>query len=132
MLTVADLSAEALTKIRAYDYDCIIEKHEGPEDWAATLTTYNPEFLAVAGLPVLLPIDQKRHPNITILRSIISRDGDSVTVFLKDTTHYPEPENELFCTGFIAVCDRLPGEEFFIAIVYHEWFIVDNAARTMP
>ena len=126
MLTIADLSAEALNKIRGYDYDCIIEKHEGPEDWSVTLTTYRPEFLMIAGLPVLLPIEQKRHQNITVLRSIVSQGGDSLTVFLKDTTHYPDPEDELFWTGRIAVCDRVPGEEFFLAIVFHEWFVIDN------
>lgn len=52
------------------------------------------------------------------LRSIIGRNGDSLTVFLKDTTHYPEPENGLFCTGFMTFCDRVLGEEFFIATVY--------------
>jgi len=126
MLTIAELSEEALNKIRAYDYDCIIEKHEGPEDWAATLTTYNPEFLLIAGLSVLLPFDRKRHPNVTILRSIVSRDGDSLTVFLKDTTLYPDPEDELFCAGRMAVCDRVLGEEFFLAVVFHEWFVIND------
>ena len=126
MLTVADLSAEAISKIRAYQWDRIIEKHEGPESWASVLDIYDPEFLTIAGLPVLLPIEQKRHPNITILRSIVSRDGDSLTVFLKDTTHYPDPEDELFWTGRMAVCDRVPGEEFFLAIVFHEWFVIDG------
>ncbi len=93
------------------------------------LDIYHPDFLIIAGLPVLLPIDQKRHSNITILRSILSRDGDSLTVFLKDTTHYPDPEDELFWTGRIAVCDKVPGEEFFLAIVFHEWFVIDNGVR---
>jgi hypothetical protein len=126
MLTVADLSAEAISKIRAYQWDRIIEKHEGPESWASVLDIYDPEFLTIAGFPVLLPIEQKRHPNITILRSIISRDGDSLTVFLKDTTHCPDLEHEMFCAGRMAVCDRVPGEGFFLAIVFHEWFVIDS------
>ncbi len=126
MLTVADLSAEAVSKIRAYQWDGIIEKHEGPEDWNSTLTTYNPEFLSAAGSPILLPVGRERNPNITILRSIVSRAGDSLTVFLKDTTHYPAPEDEMFCAGRMAVCDRVSGEEFFLAIVFHEWFVIDN------
>ena len=126
MLTLADLSAAAISKIRAYQWDGIIEKHEGPEDWNSTLTTYNPEFLSAAGFPILLPVERERNPNITILRSIVSRDGDSLTVFLKDTTHYPDPEDELFWTGRMAVCDRVPGEDFFLAIVFHEWFVIDN------
>lgn len=126
MLTVADLSAEAVSKIRAYQWDGIIEKHEGPEDWNSTLTTYNPEFLSAAGFSILLPVARERNPNITILRSIVSRDGNSLTVFLKDTTHYPDPEDELFWTGRMAVCDRVPSEEFFLAIVFHEWFVIDS------
>ncbi len=74
----------------------------------------------------MLPIDRDRHPNVMILRSIVSEDGNSMTVFLKDTTHHPDPEDELFWTGRMAVCDRVVGEDFFIAIVYHEWFIIDN------
>jgi hypothetical protein len=27
--------------------------------------------------------------------------------------------------GFLAVCERLPGEQFFVASVYHEWFIFE-------
>ena len=126
MLTVANLSAEAAKKIRSYQWDRIIEKHEGPESWASMLDIYAPDFLMIAGCPVLLPIEQKRHPNITILRSIVSRDGNSLTVFLKDTTHYTDPQDEMFCTGRMAVCDRMPGEDFFLAIVFHEWFVIDN------
>ena len=126
MLTLTDLSAEAISKILVYQWDGIIEKHEGPEDWNSTLTTYDPEFLSAAGLPILLPTGRERNPNITILRSIVSGDGDSLTVFLKDTTHCPDPENEMFCAGRMAVCDRVPGEDFFLAIVFHEWFVINN------
>ena len=126
MLTLADLSFEAISKIRGYQWDGIIEKHEGPEDWNSTLDVHYPEFLSADGFPILLPVERKRNPNITILRSIVSRDGDSLTVFLKDTTHYPDPEDEMFCTGRMAVCDRVPGEDFFLAVVSHEWFVINN------
>ena len=125
-MTLASLSPEQLDKIRACQWDRIIEKHEGPEEWASQLAYYDVEFLEIAGYPVLLPVSRDRHKNITVLRSIVSRDEDSLTIFLKDTTHYPDPEDELFWTGRMAVCDRVPGEEFFLALVYHEWFIIDN------
>jgi len=32
----------------------------------------------------------------------------------------------MFCAGRMAVCDRVPGEEFFLAIVFHEWFVVND------
>jgi hypothetical protein len=131
MLTVADLSAEPIAKIRAYRWDRIIEKHEGPETWASELDFSDPEFMLIADCSILLPVSRKQHPNMTLLRTIVSRDGDSMTLFLKDTTFYSDPEDELFCAGFMAICDRVPGEDFFIAIVYHEWFIIDNGAETM-
>ncbi len=34
--------------------------------------------------------------------------------------------DDMFDSGYIAVCDRLQGEDFFLAILYHEWFIVNN------
>jgi hypothetical protein len=32
-----------------------------------------------------------------------------------------------FEAGFIAVCEKFPEEDFFVATLYHEWFIVDNS-----
>ncbi len=127
-MTIASLSPEQLDKIRAWRWDGIIEKHEGPEDWVSMLEHYDLEFLDIAGRPVLLPVSGERHKNISILRTIVSSDGNSLTVFLKDTTHYPDPKDELFWTGRMAVCDRVPGEEFFLTIVFHEWFVIDNSA----
>lgn len=31
----------------------------------------------------------------------------------------------------MAVCDKCPNEGFYITIVYHEWFMVDNSAISM-
>jgi len=69
-MTISSLSAEALEKIRAWQWDRIIEKHEGPEDWASVLHHYDPEFLMISGHPVLLPVGREHHQNITILRTI--------------------------------------------------------------
>jgi len=125
-MTFASLSPEQLDKIRACEWDGIIEKHEGPEDWVSMLEYYDLEFLEIAGRPILLPVNQERHKNISILRSIVSSDDNSLTVFLKDTTHCPDPKEEMFCAGFMAVCDRMAGEDFFLTILYHEWFIIDR------
>lgn len=127
MMNFASLSPEQLDKIRACRWDGIIEKHEGPEDWVSMLEHYDLEFLEIDSLSVLLPVSRERHKNISILRSIVSSDGNSLTVFLKDTTNYPDPEDELFWTGRMAVCDRVKGEEFFLAIVFHEWFVIENS-----
>ena len=121
-MKLADLTAETIEKIKTYRFDRMVEKHEGPEDWEAFFRYYNLEFLQLNGHDVLLPLDREHHPNIRLLRCIESTDGQSLTIFLKDITYGDDP----FCAGFLAVCDRLPGENFFLAIVYHEWFIVDE------
>ncbi len=134
-MNLADLSPPVLEKIKALRYDRLVEKHEGPFDWRSELTYGDgPDFLDIAGRPVLLPVDRERHANIWVLRCLVSEDGRSLTVFLKDTTYAQdvEPAMELFYAGFVAVCDQIPGESFFVATVYHEWFIVDNAAVLAP
>lgn len=125
-MKLASLSPAALEKIKSWLWDRIIEKHEGPEDWNSTLKYYDPEFMLIDGRAVLLPVDRDQHPNISILRCIVSQDEQTLTLFLKDTTYVEDPEYEWFYAGFVAVCDRVPGEEFYLAIMYHEWFIFEN------
>ena len=132
-MTLSSLARQAIEKIKTYRYDRILEKHEGPEDWRSTLTYGDPEFLEIAGRSVLLPVDREQHPNITILRCIVSEDGQSLTIFLKDTTYVDDPRLEMFDAGFVAVCDKVPGEDFFLAILYHEWFLITPpGAQAMP
>lgn len=120
-MKLADLSQDTLGAIKSVRWDRIIEKHEGPEDWESVLEWYDPEFMMIDGRPVLLPIDRTRHEQITILRTIWSDDGNSLTLFLKDTTY----GDEWYASGFMAVCDRPSGENFYLAILYHEWFIIE-------
>jgi hypothetical protein len=71
---------------------------------------------------VLLPVDCSHYPNLTILRSIWSADGNSVTLFLKDATY----DDDSFFSGFMAVADRFHGENFWLAILYHDWFVIEQ------
>lgn len=123
-MKLSDLSQETLEKIKSVRWDRIIEKHEGPEDWESVLRWNEPEFLTIEGHAVLLPIEKSRHANITVLRTIDSRDGNSLTIFLKDTTYYGD---DPFSAGYMAVCDRVADEGFFLAILYHEWFIIERS-----
>ena len=100
-MKLENLSTETLDKIKSVRWDRIIEKHEGPEDCESDLRYYEPEFLEIEGRWVLLPVEKSHHPNITILRTIWSADGNSLTVFLKDTTY----DDDSFFSGFMAVCD---------------------------
>jgi len=75
---------------------------------------------------VLLPVSKEYHPNITILRYTVADDGKMLVIFLKDVTFVENPENEKFYAEFVSICEAVPGENFFIATLYHEWFIIDN------
>ena len=122
-MKVADLSNETLAKIKTVRWDRIIEKHERLETWESELRYGEPEFIEIEGRWVLLPVEASSHQNITILRTIWSADGNSLTLFLKDTTF----DDDLFVSGYMAVCDRPKGEKFFLAVLYHEWFIIEKA-----
>lgn len=123
-MKLSDLAPETIKKIKSVRWDRIIEKHEGPEDWESVLRYYDPEFMTIDGHSVLLPISASHHPNITILRSFLSADGNSLTIFLTDTTH----DDDLFFSGFITVCDRMTSEKFFLSILFHEWFVIDSSS----
>ncbi len=124
-LKIADLTAEVLATIKTRRYDRMVEKHEGPESWESFFRYGDPEFLQVQGFDVLLPVEKEHHPNITILRVLVAEQRSALTIFLKDTTFLEEPGDEWFVAGFLAVCERMPGENFYIASVFHEWFIIE-------
>ena len=121
-MKIAQLSEETLAKIKTVRWDRIIEKHEGPDSWDSIFSYCQPEFMEIEGRWILLPVEASHHQNMTVLRTIWSVDGNSLTLFLKDTTFY----DEWYMCGYMAVCDRFKGEDFFLAILYHEWFIIDK------
>src|SRR5258707_741089 len=125
-MKLSDLSAAKLEHIKSLRFDQSLEKHEGPENWESILEYYEPEFIIIDGYNVLLPIEAERLPNISVLRCLPSADGNTLTLFLRDTTYNPEPENDVFYTGRLAICEKIKGEQFFVASVYHEWFIIDT------
>jgi hypothetical protein len=125
-MKLTELPPEILEKIKTLRYDYLLEKHEGPGRWSAVLEYYDPELLHLAGFYVLLPIGQTHHPHLTVLRHVLSADASMLTLFLKDTTHMSRPEGEMIEAGRIAICERMPGADFYIATVYHEWFIIEN------
>jgi hypothetical protein len=127
-MKLTDLTPEILEKIKAIRWDRIIEKHEGPEDWASVLEYSKPEFMMIESRPVLLPVEQSQHANIEILRTIWSDNSNSLTLFLKDTTY----DDNWYTSGYMAVCDKVLGENFYLAILYHEWFIIEDQGTLTP
>lgn len=89
--------------------------------WKRQIEADECEFIKTGAHFVLLPVYLEQIPNITILRIIESKDDKSLTVFLKDTTF----DEDDFFSGFMAVCQKFEGKDFFTAIVYHEWFIIN-------
>ena len=125
-MEVSALSPETLDRLKSWRWDRIIEKHEGPISWESTFRYADVEFMSIDDRDVLLPLDGEQRPNVTNLRTVVSADQQTLTIFLKDTTYVTNPDDEFFMAGFVAVCDRFPDEDFYVAIVYHEWFIVEN------
>ena len=119
----SELAPEIIERLKQRRYDRIVEKHEGPERWKWKIEHGECEFIQTGGHFILLPVYLEQLPNITILRVIESKDSNALTVFLKDTTY----DDDDFFSGFMAVCEKFAGEEFFTATVYHEWFIVENS-----
>ena len=68
-MKLAELSQQALAKIKSVRWDRIIEKHEGPEDWAGVLRYSQPEFIMIEGHPVLLPVDKSQ---IYFIRALVT------------------------------------------------------------
>lgn len=125
-MKLADLPTEVVARIQSLNYDRILEKHEGPWRWADEFRYGKPEILLLDGRDVLLPIEQEQHPHITLLRSIVSSDGRTLTLFLKDTTYTGGSEDDWLDAGRLAICERLPETDIYVATVYHEWFIIEN------
>jgi len=126
-MKLSQLSHQVIEQIKSCRRDEIGEKHEGLESWAynfdfADKIEDKPELMNINGNYVLLPIRKEEHPNIKIFRSISSADGKTITLFFQNTTY----SDDLFESGYLAICDQFPGEDFFLAIVYHEWFIFEN------
>lgn len=120
-MKLADLSEETRRRIARIRFDRIVEKHEGPFDWEYWIERAGVEFLTIDGYDVLLPIAKEQHPNISVVRCIAAQDRETLTIFLMDTTYFTG-----MYAGFLAICEKMPGESWYLALVYHEWFVVPD------
>jgi hypothetical protein len=132
---MADLSPERRAWLAAARWDRIIEKHEGPESWRRKLAageTAPPservEFLTLGGYDVLLPLPVEQHPKISLLWLIPSIDQQVLTLYLKNmqwAEWYPRGD-DWTTVGFVAVCERAPEADWYVAILYHEVFLAPD------
>ena len=75
------------------------------------------------GFDVLLPLEKDHHSNITFTQCIASANAQTLTIFLQDTTY----GTGLFA-GYMAVCEKVPDQKWYIAILYRECW-VDNLQK---
>ena len=138
-MKIENISQQTRDKILPMRYDRIVEKHEGPFTWKYLLGSHElderliklfpehdpiaetPQFLEIGSYDVLLPVGRKHNPNITILHYFLSQDFSKLVIYLKDTTY----DDDAFGSGYIAVCDLIQPENFYLTTLYHEWFIID-------
>jgi hypothetical protein len=119
-----DLSPQTIAKIKAYHLDRLIEKHEG-WSWDLGLSYVAPELLDVDGYHVLLPLSAAHTPNLSIVRCIASKSEDMLTIFLRDMTI----SREIWEAEFLAICAKVPGEDFYVAFAYHECGFFEEVAN---
>ncbi len=120
-MRLADLTPDIRQQIVKLRFDRFIEKHEGPWSWEYWLRDDSVEILRINDFDVLLPIEKEHHKNVSVLRCIVSDDRQTLTIFLKDTTY----DSGIFA-GRVAVCEKVTGEEWYLTILYHEWFIIND------
>jgi hypothetical protein len=118
-MKLGDLSEEVQLRLKNYTVDYLMEKHEG-------FNCYNDErgcsFLLVNIYNVLIPIPERNHPNITILKAYFSHDNQSLTLILKDMTDIDTSDDDWIYTHyveFVLICEKFPGEDFFVTIFFH-------------
>jgi hypothetical protein len=133
-MKLADLNPQRRAWIRTCRWDRFIEKHEGPWDWAWEFDQAEdegeeeadpPEFINLGGYDILLPVGRSHHPQITPLRIMAGEDGRMLTIFLKDLTwaKYYALDHAWSWAGFLAVCDRAPEADWYVAILFHEIYL---------
>lgn len=117
-MLLRDLPEEVRLRLDKLRFDRMIEKHEGPWDWNWWLE--EAEFFGVDGRFVLLPLPAEDLPNIKVIRVVLSQDEQTLILYHLDTTY----EQEEMLAGRVAICERFPNAEFYVAMFYHEWYTI--------
>jgi hypothetical protein len=117
-MLVRDLHEDVRLRIAKLRFDRMIEKHEGPWDWQWWLK--EAEFFEVEGRFLLLPLPAGDLKNVKVVRLVLSKDEQTLILYHLDSTHDQE---EMFA-GRVAICERFPETEFYVATFYHEWYTI--------
>ncbi len=115
-MTLSELSEEAREKIKSHScWDRIVGTPEGSYAWEFVLDFENPELMEIEGYHVLLPMQKERLSRQTIRRCIPSVDGNTLVLSFQDLSYGDDAE-----PLFLAICDKLPGEDFFLTTTLYE------------
>ena len=130
-MLLSDLSPETLARIKSWRFDRISRKARGPGILTDLFEWADLESDGPRRAPIRAPTGLRRTsiPNITVLRSYASPDGESITLFLKDTSlarYYSPDPGAVLGQGSWPSADRVE-PDLYVAVVFHEWFIVENA-----
>jgi hypothetical protein len=59
-----------------------------------------------------------------------------MTIFLRDYSFVDDPENpdhwDEMTSGYVAICYRSQGEQFYVAVVYHSRYVVPEPMKGLP
>jgi len=120
MLSIKDLTKKQLIKLKSYSLDNLEENRH--EYFNSFIT--GSDFLLIKNRPVLLPVPKKNHLNIKTIKIIISDNDHNAIIYLSDKTYYPQAARKMD-TGYLAICERVTDEAYYITTFYHNWYYID-------
>lgn len=124
-MKLEELTPAVLEQLETVRFDRFSAQYEGLWDYKWWLKEEGAEFLQAAEHWVLLPTESRHWPHITFERVIESRDRRTLTLFGRDATFAGTGSDEDSTAGFLAVCEKFPGQEFFVATFYHDRYLIE-------
>jgi hypothetical protein len=127
MLSVADLEPDVRERLGHYTLDVLLDDKRERWSWSHILPR-SAAFLDLNDYAVLCPVWTK--PQFTVERLFIDASGNALVFYVRDravvdrlSANQEMRMNEAlddFFTCFFVACVRVPEQDFFITIAYHE------------
>jgi hypothetical protein len=122
-IRLEDLDGETLERIWSSPIDFFADDREESLTWADFPGGQSVDFVAVRGMNVLLPLRGDDLELLEIQSLILSDDRESLILILKDGgSETGRPWDRM------ALCERFPGEEWYIAVLYRDWTAAGDPA----
>jgi len=114
-MKLSEFSEEVRDKRKSHSWENIIGTHGSSSPWGFILDFDNPELVDIEGYHVLLPMRKECFSSQTIQRCIPSADGNTLILSFQDLSYGDDSEPH-----FLAICDKLPGEYFFLTTTLYK------------